>query len=323
MAFGWDRLLKLLPPLSFRTRVAGSKPASRKKLVDLRAPQAAIAALMFAIPVAACGAQLTAAQAAVATGVHETRAFSLTTGDKAIGISDERTRAALVAERNGNPEEKAADLESKLDALAAEADRGQFADFAAVSAAMDEALDVEQQNKLQGKSPALSPRSTDALKRLYEALLAKCDKKPVPSDVLVKLERQAQMLGFSKQNTPEYKQCQPKVSTAGAMFVASGGGAGLTVSGTVSDPTKPFELHGTFPGGISVHRYRPTGTRGGTSTYTLSGSGVTGTGRGSYTLRRAGADWAVQDTTTGCVNGIPNSCRTNVANIKLTARGAK
>jgi hypothetical protein len=126
-----------------------------------------------------------------------------------------------------------------------------------------------------------------------------CKREPVPP------EKDAQKLGGCLSAT---------------VFVAGGGGDGLVVTGTVADPTKPFTLKGTFPGGASLHTYTPTSAGGGTSTYTLSGSGVTGTGRGTYTLKRQGGNWALIDTTNGCVTGIPGSCRSRIAKITLTAR---
>lgn len=118
--------------------------------------------------------------------------------------------------------------------------------------------------------------------------------------------------------SPEARKFKGCLSTT--VFVASGGGDGLVVTGTVANPARPFTLRGTFPGGVSVHKYTPTNAGGGTSTYALSGSGVTGTGRGTYTLSRQGGNWALVDTTNGCVNGIPGSCRTKTAHITLTAR---
>ncbi len=121
--------------------------------------------------------------------------------------------------------------------------------------------------------------------------------------------------GALEKDARKFKGC-----LSATAFVASGGGEGLVVSGTVADPTKPFTLQGTFPGGVSVHKYTPTSAGGGTSTYTLSGSGVTGTGRGTYTLSRQGGNWKLVDSTNGCVAGIPGSCRSRIANITLTAR---
>jgi hypothetical protein len=119
---------------------------------------------------------------------------------------------------------------------------------------------------------------------------------------------------------PEKESQKFKGCLSSTVYVAGGGGEGLVVTGTVADPTRPFTLRGTFPGGASVHTYTPTSAAGGTSAYTLSGSGVTGAGRGTYTISRRGGNWMLVDTTTGCVTGIPGSCRTNVANITLTAR---
>jgi hypothetical protein len=95
----------------------------------------------------------------------------------------------------------------------------------------------------------------------------------------------------------------------------------LQVAGTIADPRKPFQLAGTFPGGTSIHNYTPTSPTGGTSTYTLSGSGVAGHGQGTYTIARQGDNWVVTETTTGCVDGLPGSCRTNTSTITLIAPG--
>jgi hypothetical protein len=120
--------------------------------------------------------------------------------------------------------------------------------------------------------------------------------------------------------SPEKESQQFKGCLSSTVYVAAGGGEGLVVTGTVADPMRPFTLRGTFPGGASVHTYTPTSAGGGTSSYTLSGSGVTGAGRGTYKIDRRGRNWVLVDTTTGCVAGIPGSCRTKIANITLTAR---
>jgi hypothetical protein len=140
--------------------------------------------------------------------------------------------------------------------------------------------------------------AADASKQAGEDLRA-CKREPVPP------EKESQ----------KFKGC-----LSSTVYVAGGGGEGLVVTGTVADPMRPFTLRGTFPGGASVHTYTPTSAGGGTSSYTLSGSGVTGAGRGTYEISRRGRNWVLVDTTTGCVAGIPGSCRTKIANITLTAR---
>lgn len=98
-----------------------------------------------------------------------------------------------------------------------------------------------------------------------------------------------------------------------------GGGPGVDITGTVAALDAPFELNGTFQGGTAVFTYSPADTGSGSVTYTLSGSGVTGTGTGSYTAA-AQPDGTVrlEQTTTGCVDGIPNSCRTVTDVVTLT-----
>lgn len=101
-----------------------------------------------------------------------------------------------------------------------------------------------------------------------------------------------------------------------------GGGPGVDITGTVAALDAPFELNGTFQGGTAVFTYSPAGTGSGNVTYTFSGSGVTGTGAGSY-MAAAQPDGTVrlEQTTTGCVDGIANSCRTVTDVVTLTPVG--
>lgn len=105
-------------------------------------------------------------------------------------------------------------------------------------------------------------------------------------------------------------------------WTASGGGAQLSVTGEVKDLVAPFTLQGEFPGGQAVFEYTPVNIGGGAVSYTLSGSGVTGSGEGMYSLAEQGNGvYLLEQTTDGCVDGIPNSCRTNNDTITLTPVG--
>lgn len=96
-------------------------------------------------------------------------------------------------------------------------------------------------------------------------------------------------------------------------------GPGVTITGAVASLDLSFDLTGSFQGGTAVFHYSPAGQAGGTLTYELSGSGVTGSGEGSYTLEAlSGGAYRLEQTATGCVDGIPNSCRTTTEVVTLT-----
>lgn len=116
----------------------------------------------------------------------------------------------------------------------------------------------------------------------------------------------------------------PKLGGASTVgpWIASGGGQMITVSGQVTDLLAPFTLEGVFPGGTALFEYTPVNIGGGPVTYTLSGSGVTGSGEGIYSLTALpNGVYQLVQTTDGCVDGIPNSCRTNSETILLTPTG--
>lgn len=100
---------------------------------------------------------------------------------------------------------------------------------------------------------------------------------------------------------------------------ANGGGNGLVVSGTIDDLASDFSLDGTFTGATITFQYHPSSDRAGTVTSQFSGSGVTGSTAGTYTITGPdGGPLTLVQTTTGCVNGIAGSCRTNTDTITLT-----
>jgi len=102
-------------------------------------------------------------------------------------------------------------------------------------------------------------------------------------------------------------------------FTASGGGARIKVTGTVRAIDMPFRLEGVFPGGKAAFVYTPDGPEAGSVSYTLAGGGVSGSGEGSYTLSPvADGTYTIKQTTNGCIDGVPNSCRQNSETITLT-----
>ena len=174
---------------------------------------------------------------------------------------------------------------------------------------------------IQAKAAALPGVARIVLALLFCAAVLAVDSPSHAAQVDGSKQAGEDLRACKREPVPPEKESQKfKGCLSSTVYVAGGGGEGLVVTGTVADPTRPFTLRGTFPGGTSVHTYTPTGAGGGTSTYTLSGSGVTGAGRGTYKISRRGGNWVLVDTTTGCVAGIPGSCRTKIANITLTAR---
>ena len=99
----------------------------------------------------------------------------------------------------------------------------------------------------------------------------------------------------------------------------TGGGPRMKVTGTVARLDEPFPLDGVFPGGTADFVYTPTSRDGGTVAYKLQGSGFTGSGSGSYTIAPGKNDtMVIHQTTKGCMDGIPNGCKTNSEVLTLT-----
>lgn len=103
-------------------------------------------------------------------------------------------------------------------------------------------------------------------------------------------------------------------------WTVTGGGARIVVTGTVMKLDEPFEVVGKFPRGTANFVYSPTSRAGGTVDYVLAGSGVSGAGSGTYTISPSGDSFTmtIQQTTTGCIAGIPDSCKTNSEVLTLT-----
>ena len=103
-------------------------------------------------------------------------------------------------------------------------------------------------------------------------------------------------------------------------WTVTGGGARIVVSGTVIKLDEPFVVTGEFPGGTADFVYSPTSRVGGTVEYTLAGGGFSGSGTGTYTMSPSGdgSTMTIKQTTTGCMDGIPGSCKTNSEVLTLT-----
>jgi hypothetical protein len=229
--------------------------------------------------------------------------------DRISDIADSQIEREAANYRGTILDESTAKLDQTLDDLGAKADKGDLSDLQAFQDASTEAAMLDRQNALNGHASDLSAKSAQAMDRYMKALLAKCDKQPLTPDMVISMQRR--QLAGGDIDAEALKKCLPKV------FEASGGGEGLSVSGQVTDLTQPFELHGTFPGGTSTHHYTPTSDTGGTSSYQASGSGVTASGNGTYTLRESGGNVILVDTSDGCVNGV-GSCKHTTATITLT-----
>lgn len=113
--------------------------------------------------------------------------------------------------------------------------------------------------------------------------------------------------------------CELADGPEAAAWDASGGGAEIAITGRVTSLETVFTLQGTFPGGTAEFTYTPVSPGGGAVEYAAAGSGVTASGEGIYSLTPQGdGTILLEQTTDGCVDGIPNSCRTNTEVITLT-----
>ena len=95
------------------------------------------------------------------------------------------------------------------------------------------------------------------------------------------------------------------------IYRITGSGDGLVVDDSAGPLDQVFSFSGTFPGGEVEFTCTPANDRSGSVTGALSGSGVTGHVSGSYSI--VGPDegpLTMTQTTYGCVDGVPNSCRT-------------
>jgi hypothetical protein len=202
--------------------------------------------------------------------------------------------------------------------IAADVDRGDAADLAAAQRQLEAlVLGVHGPHASPGRLKAVA----DLFDVAYGKLTARCPAKRPPETVLQGFARIAASL-----RRPAPRQAQACAAGPGGSggYTASGGGGGLKVSGAVGDITHTFTLNGVFPGGRAVFTYTPDGPGAltGKDSYTLAGSGVTGSGKGTYRMSRgAGGVVTINSTNSGCVHGIGGSCRTTKETITLTPRG--
>lgn len=105
--------------------------------------------------------------------------------------------------------------------------------------------------------------------------------------------------------------------TEAGVYVATGGGMGVVVSGTVADLAAPFTLTGTGDGFTVKYSYAPSSATGGTLTYSGSGGGFAMSGAGTYTISGSDPDpLTLTQTADGCVD--IGGCRTTTGVITLT-----
>ena len=101
-------------------------------------------------------------------------------------------------------------------------------------------------------------------------------------------------------------------------YTASGGGGGVTITGTIASVTAGFRTVGSFPGGTSWYEHSPSSATSGSIEIGGGGSGATLTGSGSYTIADNGdGTLTLTDTVTGCVD-VSGICNTVVHTILLT-----
>jgi hypothetical protein len=145
--------------------------------------------------------------------------------------------------------------------------------------------------------------------------------------MVLKERATGEILGTSTGSLPEDQMMDSSMIIARDLIAAlcpkgwtiSGGGARIVVTGHVASIDAPFTATGAFPGGTASFIYTPTGAEGGTVSYTLAGGGVTGAGEGTYSIAASdGGAYVIQQTTNGCITGIPNSCKTNSETLTLT-----
>jgi hypothetical protein len=100
-------------------------------------------------------------------------------------------------------------------------------------------------------------------------------------------------------------------------WVASGGSAAISFSGTVADLSKPFTLTAAYDIGTGTFDYSPTDEKSGTLTLSGSGPGFTFSGKGTYTISgNASGPLTLTQTHVGCVSIA--GCHSNTDVITLT-----
>ncbi|MDR3508449.1 MAG: hypothetical protein P4L64_11175 [Caulobacteraceae bacterium] len=202
----------------------------------------------------------------------------------------------------------------------ADLDQGNDADLTAVRQQLQALIkDARAPGAPAGRLKAVS----DLFNQAYSHLLAKCPARKPPAGVLQGFAQLAASLGQPARQK-EAQACAAGSPGGPGGYDVSGGGAGLKVHGVVADISHTFEIKGNFPGGSTVLTYTPDapGASAGKLSYTMAGSGVTGSGKGTYTLAKApGGVIKLTEKAYGCVHGIAGSCRNTTEVITLTPRG--
>jgi len=109
------------------------------------------------------------------------------------------------------------------------------------------------------------------------------------------------------------------ITVGRASYIATGGGPGMVVTGTVEDLAAAFTLQGQGTGFTVSFNYTPSGPEGRSGSVRYSGSGgdVTLKGTGTYTVAGAeGGPLTMTVQTNGCAT--PGGCRANTETITLT-----
>ena len=171
----------LLIHFSGATAVVGGAASARATLENLGDPTGVI--------------QQTDGQRAQAEQAYESGQIIKESRDRINDLCDEKIQAD--ADRYNNPETildlKTREAEAELDNLGPIVDRGNLDDLGAIQQAVIDALKVDRQDQLLGKQTDIWEKIGQLFDRYYKALLANCDKHPIPLDTLLGMERQAQM----------------------------------------------------------------------------------------------------------------------------------
>jgi len=165
-----------------------------------------------------------------------------------------------------------------------------------------------------GPRAAPGPRAavTELFGIAYSKALARCPATKTSTDLAAGLGRMAAGLG-------QPVRAKATCPGGGGGYVITGGGNGLKVSGTVADISRAFTVNGTIIGGKAVLTFTPDarGAFSGTVSYTIAGSGATGSGKGTWRMQPApGGVIKLTDHVSGCVRG--GGCRATSETFTLT-----
>jgi hypothetical protein len=191
--------------------------------------------------------------------------------------------------------------------------------------AQDNAADLavalrQLQDLVQGATgpraaPGARAAAVDLFGIAYGKAVAKCPPTKAAADLAASLARMAPGLG----QPVRAKAACPAGAAAGGAYTIVGGGNGLKVSGRVADISRPFTVQGTIIGGTASFTFTPDskGALTGAVSYTIAGSGATGSGKGTWRMQPgAGGVITLTDHVSGCVRG--GGCRATTETFKLT-----